>query len=196
SRAIATFLFTLLWDALTMYLLFFGVDIHEKVDFCTGGTSTSGVFGYYFAIVSMIIGIGVVVLYICIVIGIHRAARDRDRKSMAETQKAVFKRTSTIIITYMIFWCIPSLVNFVVTCFLNDENLHTPSEVLVTVGSGLNSLANVIIYFVKSPDIRKMVVKVLPKRFRGESTNRIFVISQTTKSNGPSSAQVQSRSGQ
>uniref|UniRef100_A0A914D4H2 G-protein coupled receptors family 1 profile domain-containing protein n=1 Tax=Acrobeloides nanus TaxID=290746 RepID=A0A914D4H2_9BILA len=59
SRAIATFLFTLLWDAVTMYLLFFGVDIHEKVDFCTGGTSTSGVFGYYFAIVSMIIGIGV-----------------------------------------------------------------------------------------------------------------------------------------
>lgn len=43
-----------------MYLLFYGVDINEKVPFCTGGTSTSGVFGDYFSIVSIVIASGVI----------------------------------------------------------------------------------------------------------------------------------------
>ena len=43
-----------------MYLLFYGVDIKERVEFCTGGTSTSGVFGDYLSIVSILMAIGVI----------------------------------------------------------------------------------------------------------------------------------------
>uniref|UniRef100_A0A914EMR6 Uncharacterized protein n=1 Tax=Acrobeloides nanus TaxID=290746 RepID=A0A914EMR6_9BILA len=80
-----------------MYLLFYGVDIKERVKFCTGGTSTSGEFGDYFSIVSILMAIGVI-------------------------------------------------------------------EIIVTIGSGLNSLANVIIFLTRSDEVRKLVIKILPKR--------------------------------
>lgn len=34
----------------------------------------------------------------------------------------------------------------------------------MTIGSGLNSLANVIIFFKKSSEVRKLVLRVFPKK--------------------------------
>ena len=111
-----------------MFLLFFRVNMNERVPFCTGSTSTSGIFGAYFSIMSTMIAILVigysffiinincciVGFHISVIIGLKIAYKNRERRFMVKSQQDVFRRISAIIIAYVIFWAIPTIFNFIV----------------------------------------------------------------------------------